>query len=860
MVAVRTTSLVGRSNELQDIDGAIAEDRGLFFSGPAGVGKTRLLNETKLILENHGFDVIEIIGAQATADIPLAPLLGLVDLEQQGDLARLVLSALTRRARDNRVAMLVDDIQRLDEASASLIHRIATSGIALVFATHRSTDALTSAAESLWKDGHLDRIAVPPMTRPEQRALTSLLVGGVDDDTESWLWNTAAGHPLFLRELLVDAALSGRVTDTPNHSSIASIAPPVGVPPRLAELVGQNVRALDPDSRRALEIVAVGGSAPVALIGQLAGDAAVQRLLDDAVCSVKDGILFPAHPLFGETATATLTNSALRELQITLADALEGIQANPVQSTLLKIAAGTQVDESRLRQAFAIAMRSRQPKPMQEIGSALLDASGDPMVGAQLGLAYAMTRDWDRADKHFEQAIASANDDIVEEFYLIWLQASFEYRGNPADAVALAEYVVANTAGPANQVARALQFRVRMFFEPLAPILEERAKMFDEDLDPRAEALVRLDQTTVAWSMLRIPLALSTPNAHDIDGVDLITEARSYQITCAARSWRMGITPARSEAAERRAVYASLGDADAENSAAIAVALFSMTGINCGEVLAGFDTMRDLEARLSDRRSQQMLSGVHAWAVTRLRTFSQPASHFLKLLEDADLSTYALSGTLFYVAASRAARRDGQDPEPLRQKALDLARWRYDRTNELVALRDEYCFGDSATKPTIARLAELAELAGPGLAQLYADEGAAHLARDGQLLAELSVAAEEFGAVGLAWDMAAGAQRFLHESGDGVAALRAERRSQRLATLDPLARSPLHELMEPVLTNRELEVGELVAQGRSNSETADELYLSPRTVGRHLERIYRKLDISRRQELTDVLASCESLT
>ena len=121
---------------------------------------------------------------------------------------------------------------------------------------------------------------------------------------------------------------------------------------------------------------------------------------------------------------------------------------------------------------------------MQEIGWALLDATGDPTVGAQLGLAYAMTRDWDRADKHFEQAIASANDDIVEEFYLIWLQASFEYRGNPADAVALAEYVVANTAGPANQVARALQFRVRMFFEPLAPILEERAKMFDEDLDP----------------------------------------------------------------------------------------------------------------------------------------------------------------------------------------------------------------------------------------------------------------------------------------------------------------------------------------------------------------------------------------
>ena len=132
-----TATLVGRSDELRSIRNAINDRRGLFFSGPAGVGKTRLLTETKALLE-QGFDVIEIIGAQATADIPLAPLLGLVDLDQQGDLARLVLSTLTRRARDSSVAMLVDDIQSLDEASASLVHRIATSGLAVVFATHRS--------------------------------------------------------------------------------------------------------------------------------------------------------------------------------------------------------------------------------------------------------------------------------------------------------------------------------------------------------------------------------------------------------------------------------------------------------------------------------------------------------------------------------------------------------------------------------------------------------------------------------------------------------------------------------------------------------------------------------------------------
>jgi len=178
--------------------------------------------------------------------------------------------------------------------------------------------------------------------------------------------------------------------------------------------------------------------------------------------------------------------------------------------------------------------------------------------------------------------------------------------------------------------------------------------------------------------------------------------------------------------------------------------------------------------------------------------------------------------------------------------------------SELFALRDEYAFGDPATEATVNRLQEIAETAGPGLAQLYADEGSAHLVKDGQRLAELSVAAGEYGACGLAWDMAAGAQRFLRASGEGAAALRAEHRSHRLAALDPLARSPLHELMEPVLTTREVEVVELVSQGRSNPEVGEALYLSARTVGRHLERIYRKLAITSRDELRTIWESCES--
>jgi DNA-binding NarL/FixJ family response regulator len=48
------------------------------------------------------------------------------------------------------------------------------------------------------------------------------------------------------------------------------------------------------------------------------------------------------------------------------------------------------------------------------------------------------------------------------------------------------------------------------------------------------------------------------------------------------------------------------------------------------------------------------------------------------------------------------------------------------------------------------------------------------------------------------------------------------------------------------LTAREVDVLRLVAAGKSNREIADELYLSIKTVARHLANIFGKLDVSSR--------------
>ncbi|MGH2779878.1 MAG: response regulator transcription factor, partial [Thermoleophilaceae bacterium] len=48
------------------------------------------------------------------------------------------------------------------------------------------------------------------------------------------------------------------------------------------------------------------------------------------------------------------------------------------------------------------------------------------------------------------------------------------------------------------------------------------------------------------------------------------------------------------------------------------------------------------------------------------------------------------------------------------------------------------------------------------------------------------------------------------------------------------------------LTDREVEVLRLIARGRSNREVAQQLFIAPKTVGRHVENLYRKIGISSR--------------
>jgi len=83
----------------------------------------------------------------------------------------------------------------------------------------------------------------------------------------------------------------------------------------------------------------------------------------------------------------------------------------------------------------------------------------------------------------------------------------------------------------------------------------------------------------------------------------------------------------------------------------------------------------------------------------------------------------------------------------------------------------------------------------------------------------------------------------------------AERAGQELeATSRVKLRTDWHHLDTP-LTPQEHQVAGLASRGLTNQQIGDQLLISPRTVGAHLQSIYRKLDVASRGGLHQALTT-----
>ena len=71
-----------------------------------------------------------------------------------------------------------------------------------------------------------------------------------------------------------------------------------------------------------------------------------------------------------------------------------------------------------------------------------------------------------------------------------------------------------------------------------------------------------------------------------------------------------------------------------------------------------------------------------------------------------------------------------------------------------------------------------------------------------------------------------------------------------LSTWTTIRSQLLQQLKTDCLTDRELQIAQLVAQGRTNSEIGIELWITENSVKQALKRMFRKLEVSSRAEMT----------
>lgn len=234
------------------------------------------------------------------------------------------------------VVVGVDDAHLLDELSATLVHQLVLRRAASVVLTLRTGQAAPDAVTALWKDGHLSRLELQPLSQDEITTLLEAALGGPLDSVAGWrLWSITRGNVLYLRQLVDGELEAGRL-----HQA-AGVWVWSGTPklsPGLADLLSARIGQLPDTVKAVVDMLAFGEPLGVPLLVELTDAVAVEQAEARGLVEV-----YPdqrrlqarlAHPLYGELQRAQIGTLQARRLCGRLAGALAGTGGRRAGDTL----------------------------------------------------------------------------------------------------------------------------------------------------------------------------------------------------------------------------------------------------------------------------------------------------------------------------------------------------------------------------------------------------------------------------------------------------------------------------------------------------------------------------------------------
>ncbi|KAA9376482.1 AAA family ATPase [Microbispora cellulosiformans] len=907
------TPLIGREAELRRLTGMIDlvgdEGGGLVVRGEAGMGKSALLAAAAAIAAERGLRVLTAVGVQSEALLPYAGLHQLLHPLQAYDdrlpapqrerlraafgmtdttvpdlylVALATLNLLAEVATRAPTLLVVDDAHWLDQASAQVLAFVARrleSEPVLLLAGIR--EGFASALD----DAGLPGVSLEGLPEAAAGSLLDVVAPGLAPGTRQRVLREAAGNPLALTEL----PRAWRELD--GDAMLRTSWLPLTV--RLEQAFGSRMAELPPATRALLLVAAVNdGSAlsetlsAAARLGHGAGDQDLAPAVAARLVTASQGRIAFRHPLMRsaiyQAASLAQRHAAHAAIADALAESSGGLPGDLAdRETWHRAAAGSGPDDAVAAALDAIAARAQQRGAATLAVSALEQAarlSHDPRDRAERLLRAADVSvelgDHDVVARLLRQT-ESLDLSPQQRTRVLWIRGAFDDGTGDHAVGPLALADLAETVAAEGDHERALRIlwsaALRCFWVEPGPEARRRVVAAAENLpiDHRHPQLLAIlayaapiDRGSLVIDGLRQVTSqpVVDPQAARLLGtaavlvgaLDLAERLSAAALTglrshgrlqllaraLSARAWSAVLLvnldvaiPAVHEAARLAqetgqplmygtalSTQALLAALRGERDHALALAteaerLSLTTGVR--PVLATVQTARGMVA-LGEGRFAEAYDHL-----ARMHDPADPSHHIalrcyvLGMLADAAAHSGNVGEGRAILAEMEAVAR--RTPSPALRAGLRLARPLLAGDSQAEALFEEALASDAERWPFARAQTQLAY--GEWLRRRRRVSPARPLLR---------AARETFDALGaVPWSERA--RRQLRASGE-----RSEQRS--IGVRDKL-------------TAQELQIVQLVAEGMTNREIGERLYVSHRTIGAHLYRIFPKLGITSRAEL-----------
>ncbi len=865
---------MGRAEELGLIERTLRGARaGVVVMGAAGVGKTRLARE--LVEAAAGSPERASIWVSATRSaggVPfgaLAHLLPALDAPGNDRLAVMMLArrALLQAASDASGLLVVDDAHFLDDASAALVHQLAMTRALRVVVTVRSGEPTPDAIMALWKDGWLDCLDLQPLDRVALGELVGELVGGrVDALAIARVWEQTRGNALFCRELVRAAVAANVLVLRDDVWRWQGGLPGIG---RLWDLIDAHLSELEGGDLAALEVVAVADRADAVLLEGLVERSAriglTRRGLIDERSEGGRSVLALSHPLFGEVVRGRMPASRRMEVCAQLADAAEarGLADGP---ELLRVAewrleCGTG-GESALFVAAARRARAGFDAGLAErFARAAIGGGGGFEAEHELAIALGAQGKIGAAEERFARLEREASVDGQRVSVAAqWSELLFLNGGRAADAAALVRRVAANL-GPGR-----LRDELRVLETVWQWLSGDRAALREEEWVQIAQ---RSDRMRVLVAFAVAPMRVEAGQI--AEGLALLDGSAE-----AAAQWREAL-PTVDLALRSTRAYAlwsagrlndDLAYCEREFAAAIDAGELEPTAMfafcrggaltDMGRVDVAIGSLRDALTVFRELGMPMYVSWTLAFLARALALAGDgpSAREALERAEQARPAQVQLMDPELGIARVWVTVAEGDAPRA-RKCALELADRHAGSGRPIEAARALHAVARLGEPRAVAgRLAELVTETDAPVIELYAEHASGLAAGDGSRLRAVGDAFERLGCWLLAAEAYTAAARALESGGRAASARAATARAGALLARCGGARTPALAGTKAgaALTRRERDVALLAAGGIPNREIAQRLVLSVRTIESHLAQTYRKLGVSDRTQLAEMLA------